>query len=122
MKKSVRLVAALLLIGNASLAAAQFSTTGNNLIGNSGWNSGMPAQSAPGPTPPMFSPSPLTPNVALNTCDATGCWGADGTRYTRTGNALFGSNGKICNLAAPGAQPDACAVRAIAAGFVLVWQ
>jgi hypothetical protein len=107
MKKSVRFLAALLLTGGASLAVAQVGTAGNNLTNNSGWNSGVPAQSALGPTPPMFSPSPSTPNVLLNSCDATGCWGADGTRYTRTGNALFGSNGKICNLAAPGA-PAMC--------------
>ena len=103
MRKSVSFVVALFLAGSASLAAAQFGAAGNNLTGSTGWNSGMPAQPAFGPGPQMANPSPTTANVPLSHCDSAGCWAADGTRYTRTGNALFGGNGKICNIVAPGA-------------------
>lgn len=42
-----------------------------------------------------------SPQVA--NCDQAGCWGIDGTRYTRgAGNVMFGSNGKTCQLVAPG--------------------
>jgi hypothetical protein len=108
MKKSVSFIVALMLAGSASLAAAQFGTAGNSLANSTGWNSGMPAQPALGPLPQLAPyPSPATPNLLLNNCDFAGCWGANGTRYTRAGNTLFGSNGKICSIAAPGA-PAMC--------------
>jgi hypothetical protein len=107
MKKSVSFVVALFLAGSASLAAAQFGVAGNNLTSSIGWNPGIPAQPAIEPFPQMFNTSPSAPNILLNNCDSAGCWGADGTRYTRAGNALFGSNGKICNIVAPGA-PAMC--------------
>jgi hypothetical protein len=55
----------------------------------------------------LTNSSPLTPNLPLANCDTAGCWGVDGTRYTRTGNTLFGSNGKVCSVTAPGA-PAVC--------------
>ena len=107
MKKSVGLVVALFLAGSASLAAAQFRAEGNNLIGSSGWNSETPAQPAIEPVPPMSITSPTAGNVPLNNCDSAGCWGANGTHYTRAGNVLFGSNGRVCNAVAPDA-PAMC--------------
>ena len=53
------------------------------------------------------TPSPIPNGAQLNHCDAAGCWGTDGTRYTRAGNVLFGSNGRICNIVSPGA-PAIC--------------
>jgi len=103
MKTSAGFVAALLLTGSASLAAAQFGPAGNNLTGNPGWNSGVPAQPAIEPVPQMLNTLPTAANAPLNNCDSAGCWAADGTRYTRAGNTLFGSDGKICNIVAPGA-------------------
>jgi hypothetical protein len=42
-------------------------------------------------------------NPPVANCDPTGCWGTDGTRYTRgAGNLMFGSNGKTCQFVAPG--------------------
>jgi len=63
------------------------------------------------PSPPMpgavgamaSAPSPTTHSPVAN-CYAGGCFGTDGTRYTRAaGNVLFGSNGKICQYTAFGA-------------------
>jgi hypothetical protein len=105
MKKPASFVAALLLTGSASLAAAQFGAAGNNLTGSPGWNSGVPAQPAMEPVPQMLNTPPTAANAPLNNCNSAGCWAADGTHYTRSGNVLFGSNGKICNIVAPGAPP-----------------
>ena len=50
------------------------------------------------------APSPTTHYPLVN-CYAGGCFGTDGTQYTRgAGNVLFGSNGKICQYTASGAQ------------------
>jgi hypothetical protein len=47
-------------------------------------------------------------NPQVANCDPSGCWGTDGTRYNRAaGNLMFGSNGKTCQMLAPGA-PLAC--------------
>ena len=72
MKKSVACVLAVLLAASASLAFAQ--------------------------TSPFAQ---ANPQVA--SCDPNGCWGTDGTRYSRgAGNLMFGSNGKMCQIVAPG--------------------
>jgi hypothetical protein len=77
-----------LLAAGASLAAAQ---------------SGAPGSNVPSTT---VSPGRNFPQVTH--CDQAGCWGNDGTRYTRgAGNVLFGSNGKTCQSRAPGA-PLSC--------------
>jgi hypothetical protein len=107
MRRSVSFAVALFLAGSASLAAAQFGTAGNNLTGSTGWNSGMPAQPAIEPVPPMVDTPRMAGNVPLTSCDSAGCWGANGTRYTRAGNTLFGTNGVICTIGAPGA-PATC--------------
>ena len=79
MKKSVNCVFAALLACTTSLAVAQTSPY---------------AQTKP------FAQT--NPQVA--SCDASGCWGTDGTRYNRgAGNVVFGSNGKTCQLVAAGA-------------------
>jgi len=88
MERSISCVFAVLLAAGASLAAAQTSAPGSNLSSNT------------------VSAAPNFPQVA--NCDQTGCWGNDGTRYTRgAGNVMFGSNGKTCQSAAPGA-PLSC--------------
>ena len=107
MKKSVSFAVALLLAGSATLAAAQFSAEGNNLTRNTDWNSVMPAQPATEPVPPMVDTPRMAGNVPLNSCDSAGCWGADGSRYTRAGNTLFSSNGRTCYMVAPNA-PAMC--------------
>jgi hypothetical protein len=117
MKKSVSFVVALILAGSASLAIAQFRPEANNLIGIPSWNSAMPGLLATEPVPPIVNtsppigpstPPPIAPSGAqLNGCDVAGCWGTDGTRYTRAGNVLFGTNGRICNIVSPGA-PAIC--------------
>jgi hypothetical protein len=84
MKKSINCVFAVLLAAGASLAAAQTRTPGSNVSSNT------------------VSPATNFPQVA--NCDQTGCWGTDGTRYTRgAGNVMFGSNGKTCQSGAAGA-------------------
>jgi len=132
MKKSVSFVVALLLAGSASLAIAQFRPEANNLTGIPSWNSEMPGLPATAPVPPIvntpppigpttpppigpttpppigpYTPPPIPNGAQLNNCDVAGCWGTDGTRYTRAGNVLFGSNGRICNIVSPGA-PAIC--------------
>jgi hypothetical protein len=109
MRKSVSFVVALLLAGSASLAIAQFRPEANNLTGSPSWNSEMPGLPATEPAPPIVNtPPPFGPSGAqLNNCDVTGCWGTNGTRYTRAGNVLLGSNGRICNIVSPGA-PAIC--------------
>ena len=107
MKKSVGFVVAVVLAGSASLAGAQFRAEGNNLMGSTGWNSQTLVQPPIETVPPMINPPSMAANVPLTNCDSAGCWDAAGTRYTRAGNTLFGSNGKICNIVAPGA-PAMC--------------
>jgi hypothetical protein len=55
----------------------------------------------------LTNTSPMASNLPFANCDTAGCWGMDGTRYTRAGNTLFGSNGKVCNITAPGG-PAVC--------------
>jgi hypothetical protein len=107
MKKSVGFVVAVVMAGCASLAAAQFGAEGNNLMGNTGWNSQTLVQPPIETFPPMINPPPMAANVPLTSCDSAGCWGANGTRYTRAGNTLFGTNGVVCTIGAPGA-PAMC--------------
>jgi hypothetical protein len=88
MKKSINCVFAVLLAAGASLAAAQSGAPGSNV--------------------PRTTVSPATNFPQVTQCDQTGCWGNDGTRYTRgAGNVMFGSNGKTCQSRAPGA-PLSC--------------
>lgn len=107
MNRPVRILTALLLAGSASLATAQYNAQANNLAGSAGLNNGMPELPAIEPVPPLTNSSPMTPNLPFANCDTAGCWGVDGTRYTRAGNTLFGSNGKVCSITAPGA-PAVC--------------
>ncbi len=45
-----------------------------------------PAISVIPPTAPSFS----------STCDSSGCWGSDGTRYNAIGGALVRPDGRMC--------------------------
>jgi hypothetical protein len=107
MKTSAGFVAALLLTWQC--IACRRPTWGGRKQpdGSPGWNSGVPAQPAIEPVPQMLNTPPTAANAPLSNCDSAGCWAADGTRYTRAGNTLFGSDGKICNIVAPGA-PAMC--------------
>jgi hypothetical protein len=70
-----------------------------------GSGSAAPSPLIPGEVGAMANtpPSPTT-RYPLANCYAGGCFGTDGTRYVRgAGDVLFGSNGKICQYAAPGA-------------------
>ena len=69
-----------------------------------GLGSASPSPLIPGEVGAMANaPSPTTRSPLAN-CYAGGCFGTDGTHYVRgAGNVLFGSNGKICQNAAPGA-------------------
>jgi hypothetical protein len=67
----------------------------------------MPAQPAIEPVSPIVNTPSMAGNVPLTSCDSGGCWGANGTRYTRAGNTLFGTNGVVCTIVAPGA-PAMC--------------
>ena len=88
MKGSISCVFAVLMAAGASLAAAQTGAPGGNASSN------------------IVSAAPNFPQLA--NCDQAGCWGIDGTRYTKgAGNTMFGSNGKTCQLVAPGA-PLSC--------------
>ncbi len=107
MNKSVGFVVAVVMAGCTSLAAAQFGMEENHLVGSTGFNAQTLTQPAIEPSLPMVNPPPMVANVPLTNCDSAGCWDAVGTRYTRAGNTLFGSNGKICNIVAPGA-PATC--------------
>jgi hypothetical protein len=98
MKKSVSWVAAVILLGNASLATAQFGAQGNKLTGTPGFSSQTLAQPPIEPSPQISNPSAVAPSPQLSTCDSTGCWGTDGARYNRAGNVLFGNNGKTCTI------------------------
>ena len=52
----------------------------------------------------MTNATSPTTRYPLANCYAGGCFGTDGTQYTRgAGNVLFGSNGKICQYTASGA-------------------
>ena len=63
----------------------------------------VPSPLIPGQVGAMAAPSPTT-RYPLANCYAGGCFGTDGTQYTRgAGNVLFGSNGKICQYTASGA-------------------
>ena len=103
MKKSVSLVVAVLLAGGASLAVAQTSFGGGNVLSGSGLSYQTPAQPNPGAAGQIANPPSAVANFPLGPCDPAGCWGVDGTRYDRgAGNVMFGSNGKICQFVAPG--------------------
>ena len=58
--------------------------------------------SAAGQIQPLRLPSPtvsVTPPTApsfSSTCDSSGCWGSDGTRYNAVGGALVRPDGKMC--------------------------
>jgi len=92
MKKLINCVLAVLLTAGASLVVAQTNAQGN--VSSGTVSSG---------TVSAASDFPQTTN-----CDPAGCWGTDGTRYTRgAGNIMFGSNGKTCQFVAPGA-PLSC--------------
>jgi hypothetical protein len=61
----------------------------------------MPAAAAPVVAPPLVSikPTPVQPPapVPLNSCDAGGCLGADGKRYTpAAGAATLDDKGRLC--------------------------
>jgi len=60
-----------------------------------------------GPVNPLVNAPPATPGAQLGNCDSGGCWGFDGARYNRAGDVMFGNNGKICSIVAPGA-PAIC--------------
>jgi hypothetical protein len=58
--------------------------------------------SAAGQIPPLRLASPVisvTPSPAPRfaaSCDSSGCWGSDGTRYNAIGGALVRPDGKMC--------------------------
>lgn len=55
------------------------------------------------PAPPAENPLASRQQPVV-TCNATSCVGVDGTQYARgAGNVVFGSNGRVCQLTAPGA-------------------
>jgi hypothetical protein len=62
----------------------------------------MSVPSAAGQIQPLRLPSPTvsvapTPAPSFSsTCDSSGCWGSDGTRYNAAGGALLRPDGKIC--------------------------
>lgn len=58
----------------------------------------------PGEVGAMASAPSSTTHYPVANCYAGGCFGADGTQYTRgAGDVLFGSNGKMCQRTAPSA-------------------
>jgi hypothetical protein len=104
MKKSVSVVVAVLLAGSASLAVAQYSAGTGNLSGSTGWNYQTPSLVNTQPAGQIASTPSPAPTIPFGNCDPAGCWGANGTRYTRgAGNFMFGTNGKICQMTVPGA-------------------
>jgi hypothetical protein len=100
MKKALTCVLAVLWAASGSLAFAQASPFATPSPTTSPY-----AQTSPyAPTSPyaQTKPSPQ-PNPQVASCDPSGCWGTDGTRYSRgAGNLMFGSNGKTCQIIAPG--------------------
>jgi hypothetical protein len=107
MKKPIGFAVGVFLAGSASLAAAQFGGEVNKPTSITGWDTEIPAQPAIEPVPPRVDTPRMAGNVPLTSCDSAGCWGANGTRYTRAGNTLFGTNGVVCTIGAPGA-PAMC--------------
>nr|WP_315252880.1 hypothetical protein [uncultured Duganella sp.] len=53
---------------------------------------GMP----PSPSLQTLTSPPHAP-VPVTTCDAAGCYGANGVRYNTMGGGVVGPNGKVCN-------------------------
>ena len=97
MKMSINYLFAALLAASASVAAAKPSAPGTTVSGGASSSS-----------VPMSAVSPASNFPQVTSCDRAGCWGTDGTRYTRgAGNIMFGSNGKTCQSLAPGA-PLSC--------------
>ena len=47
-----------------------------------------------GPAPPATEMRPVPAFTA--SCDSSGCWGSDGTRYNALGGMLVGPDGKLC--------------------------
>ena len=69
-----------------------------------GLGSAAPSPLIPGEVGAMTNATSPTTRYPLANCYAGGCFGTDGTQYTRgAGNVLFGSNGKICQYTASGA-------------------
>lgn len=53
----------------------------------------LPSPSLQSLTNPPRAPVPVT------SCDAAGCYGANGVRYNNMGGGVVGPNGKVCNRA-----------------------
>ena len=93
---------------SAVSSSRSFSDATSPRLGSYGSSMGL-GSAAPSPLIPgevgatASAPSSITHYPVAN-CNAGGCFGTDGTRYTRgAGNVLFGSNGKICQYTASGA-------------------
>jgi hypothetical protein len=50
----------------------------------------------PSPSLPALINPPHVP-VPVTSCDAAGCYGANGVRYNNMGGGVVGPNGKVCN-------------------------
>lgn len=48
--------------------------------------------------PPAPVPQPQAGPSHMSKCDGGGCWGYDGSRYTRKGEVFFGTDGRSCRL------------------------
>lgn len=55
----------------------------------------MPGMPPSTPLPTLTTP-PHAP-VPVTSCDAAGCYGANGVRYNNMGGGVVGPNGKVCN-------------------------
>ena len=105
MKKPPQLLVVVLLAGSASFASAQFRPDG--LTSGPSPNSAMTGPPPSGFVNPLVNAPPVTSGAQLGNFDSGGCWGFDGARYNRAGDVMFGNNGKICSIVAPGA-PAIC--------------
>jgi hypothetical protein len=45
---------------------------------------------------PAVGITPAAPPTFTGTCDSSGCWGSDGTRYNAIGGALVRPDGRLC--------------------------
>jgi len=45
---------------------------------------------------PSVNVTPVARPTFAGTCDSTGCWGSDGTRYNAVGGSLLRPDGRMC--------------------------
>ena len=96
----------LLVSRNASNVSSSqsFGYATSPLDSSMGLVSAVPSPLIPGQVGAMANAPSPTAHYPMANCYVGGCFGTDGTQYTRgPGNVLFGSNGKICLYTASGA-------------------